>query len=495
MKDNIIDDFNLPGYVKGKSFAEASKAIDRKFKDREDSFSEDTKKELLSRLADAQEHVKMQENAKAKINKMSEGGWSDMTGMEKTGAITGMAGTALQLGNMAFGDTGVDTTGQSGRVQGANEAGMILGGAAQGASAGAALGAPGAIVGGLIGGGLGLLGAGNQNKDALEANKNAGLRENNQFTNDFAGGGYIDPNLLARLKAPQLPNFTGTSDDLHTGDPTIDYGTVSSRYTPTHTMGLSGKKSPMGVLNNNYSFTPEGVAGANNVGDLKQSGKLEPPKKDWVDKTANFLGENYDSILNTAPILNNAYQLATIDRANPISYDRLDQRYRRNIVDERALENKIQNEATNTARALAGATNGSAGALRANLLGSQLVKTNALSDAYLKATQMNHEDDRFGQQFDAQKDMINQRTSMLETNERRADDAAYENNKSMMMSALAQNIGDFGKQQMHKKLAIKATDYGWDGKYYVSKDGTRLTPEEYNKIFGIKTEKKNGESK
>lgn len=56
--EDIVKQFNLPGYIKGKSFADASKLIDNKFKDRTDKTSKETKEELLSRLAEAQEYVR-----------------------------------------------------------------------------------------------------------------------------------------------------------------------------------------------------------------------------------------------------------------------------------------------------------------------------------------------------------------------------------------------------------------------------------------------------
>jgi len=51
----------LPNYIKNKSFADASKSINDKFKDRNDTHSNTTKKELLDRLTQAQESVKAQQ--------------------------------------------------------------------------------------------------------------------------------------------------------------------------------------------------------------------------------------------------------------------------------------------------------------------------------------------------------------------------------------------------------------------------------------------------
>jgi len=55
MTTDIIKQFNLPKYIKGMVAAKASKAINDKVRDKE------TKEELLGRLAEAQEYVKMQE--------------------------------------------------------------------------------------------------------------------------------------------------------------------------------------------------------------------------------------------------------------------------------------------------------------------------------------------------------------------------------------------------------------------------------------------------
>ena len=46
MEKDTISEFNLPNYIKGKSYSDASKAINNKFKDRNDSPSLKTKEEL-----------------------------------------------------------------------------------------------------------------------------------------------------------------------------------------------------------------------------------------------------------------------------------------------------------------------------------------------------------------------------------------------------------------------------------------------------------------
>jgi len=63
--ENMTKEMNLPSYIKGKTFALASKAIDNKFKDRYDKYSSETKNTLLDRLKEAQETLKQQEQQRA----------------------------------------------------------------------------------------------------------------------------------------------------------------------------------------------------------------------------------------------------------------------------------------------------------------------------------------------------------------------------------------------------------------------------------------------
>ena len=60
---DIMSQFNLPKYLKGKSFSEASKAIADKFQDRNTPEDQATLKELQGRLRSAQEFVKAKQEA------------------------------------------------------------------------------------------------------------------------------------------------------------------------------------------------------------------------------------------------------------------------------------------------------------------------------------------------------------------------------------------------------------------------------------------------
>lgn len=60
---DLVKQFNLPTYAANKSVSDASKAIEDKFKDRQDKYAQETKNTLLDRLSQAQEYLKEQESA------------------------------------------------------------------------------------------------------------------------------------------------------------------------------------------------------------------------------------------------------------------------------------------------------------------------------------------------------------------------------------------------------------------------------------------------
>ena len=61
---DIISKFNLPSYLKGKSFSEASKIIADRFEGRNSKEDVDTLNDLQGRLQQAQDFVKAQQEAK-----------------------------------------------------------------------------------------------------------------------------------------------------------------------------------------------------------------------------------------------------------------------------------------------------------------------------------------------------------------------------------------------------------------------------------------------
>jgi hypothetical protein len=184
-----------------------------------------------------------------------------------------------------------------------------------------------------------------------------------------------------------------------------------------------------------------------------------------LSKTGEFMKDNYGNMLRYAPVAMNAYQLAKMGKPEVENLDRLRNKYNPQYMDERALTNQINAEMNNTATGLAGTSGGSLGALRNNLLGMQLNKTKALSDAYSKIADVNRNEDKTAQQFNLGVDQFNVGQSNQEKDINAANRAAYRREKSKLLGQIGTDLGDIGKETVYKKLAKEAFGYTWDGEY------------------------------
>ena len=178
---DIIKKFNLPTYVKGKTFSEASALIAKRFKDRNSPEDIATLNDLQGRLQQAQENIKAMQEARTKpqqvatvssyetgaepsgsepaSNQLDHGGSLDPSdkGVGIGGYMQAATG-AMDLANMAFGDTGIDTSGRTAAPDVPSQGAAAASGAMKGAQAGMAFGPWGAAAGGVIGGVAGLIG-------------------------------------------------------------------------------------------------------------------------------------------------------------------------------------------------------------------------------------------------------------------------------------------------------------------------------------------------
>ena len=215
----LLSQFKLPAYVAGKSFAEASQAIANKFKDRNDLTSNNTKKELLTRLSNAQEYLKSQQqpDEQEAVNnpqeesmeqQMAFGGFEDSTigkGFAKgatsgdqasgAGAVVDVLGTGVKLFDTAFGKPSQNTFGnaQSAPV---DSKGMLISSALQGAEAGSKFGLVGAGVGLITGLGAGLLGDNKAKEAAIRNSGNFAYKQNNMLSDQYAMGGKMETHQM-----------------------------------------------------------------------------------------------------------------------------------------------------------------------------------------------------------------------------------------------------------------------------------------------------------
>lgn len=253
------------------------------------------------------------------------------------------------------------------------------------------------------------------------------------------------------------------------------------------TVGLKNYLNPSGTMSLSYApsvnnLTPSGVMGQDNLESLNNNivdtnsidsyinSNVKNQRGDFIkegfNKATNFLKKDKGEFLRYAPAVTNALQLANLDKPEQERLDRLDKRYKKDYVDEKQLVNRATSDYNSVANSLKNATNGSVGALRSNLLAAHLNKTKGLSDAFLQADNINRGENRFAQQFDNQNDRVNLQQSNTEKDWNARNKAAYDNNKSKFISALGNDLGNIGLEQMRKKYPERMDLlYNYLGKY------------------------------
>tara|TARA_R110000868_G_C10973164_1_gene771429 strand:- start:80856 stop:82358 length:1503 start_codon:yes stop_codon:yes gene_type:complete len=475
MKIDLIKQFNLPTYIKNKSFAEASKLINNKFKDREDSVSSATKDALLQRLADAQEYTKMQDNLARNAEQVpdmmngeipegagqfagggSMGGYNDkfaydpeLQNMMKTnegiksavGHAIPVAGLFQQvekggkaLGQAIGGDTGGDIaggildpfTGQMETFKNENSTNF---------EKGASLALP--FLSGII------ASKGRKRGETIAENKNA-LVANSQYNNDFAKGGYTNQYVGG-----------GSLDDIF-------------KVTSQAQNQLGSASNNIGNSWLTQRTRPDAVKDITAV-DQTKLGKQIGGVTDW-------LGQNYGNIASYAPLVGNAIQLSKLKKPNTERGSRLTNTYTPQRFDTNSLINRINQNDINSA--LTESSGGNLGALRSNILAANLNKTTAISDGMIKGDQINRDENRFKFQSDLNRDNTNVRLDESYIDRKARDKGAYNTAKSKLTTAMYEDIGKVGQDVVNKKLVRDTFGYTWDGKYYVGKDGKKYSPKE-----------------
>lgn len=317
----VANNLSLPKSWIGKTMADYSKKIDKQFQGREDSISTATKQRMLDRGANEQEQIKAEQEALAQAQtanseqapedmmngqvpegseeyaepmQMEKGGIvpeDPMTGMEIASGVAGAAGTALQLGQTAFGKAQQDVTGAeaSGRVSGV---GMIGGSAIAGAAAGSKFG----YLGAAIGGGLGLIGGiaglGKERKaEALNTQRFA-VNTNKSFSDNYAAEG----GLLEQYK--DTNNMAVDPVDPKKGKIKNADGSYSMRTTTTtSTPGIKGYT----IKGNEGSPAVLGTKGINSI-DVDRNKAFASARKSG-ESTFMYKGKSYTTEMSgTKPI-------------------------------------------------------------------------------------------------------------------------------------------------------------------------------------------------
>lgn len=479
LNKDIIGQYGLPKSLTNKTVADATKIIDKKFKDRKDKISTSTRDNMLSKIAEAQEAMKPQEDPQ---EQMFMGGELDSTeGMDPyLSAGTKMLPSLLSGDKEQMINSGVET-------------GLGL--------AGTAIGGPvGGMIGSTVGKAVSPLISKFLNKDKeQEAVRQNAIKNSSTFTNDFAYGGkmyakggildslgpvpladdLIKPTTLEEIQAYQLKNNIakqsdkgfGTFGPKTTAQFKLDKKNWSPEIPDTSSL-ISGnrwdKEVNPGILDNKIiDSTIDPLEYSLNKDTLKDPYKL--PKANL-----SKLGDTLGQAARYAPIAMNAYQLSQLEKPQYERLNRLDARFKPEYVDERSLQNIAGNEYDNTVNAIT-QMGGSTGATRNAIVGAGLNKTKALGDAYMNASGQNRQMNVTGQQFNLGIDQanLNQANQELDINDR--NQAAYRNAKREYLTGIGEGIGDVGKEEIYKKIAKNTTGYRYDGTYVKSPDGNVVT--------------------
>lgn len=489
---DIIAKFNLPSYIKGKSFSEASALIAKKFKDRNSREDVDTLNELQGRLQQAQEFVKAEKEAMSKPqNQFKKGGTIEESSSYKfggfkesqfgaglqegasseelSGSITaGIGGVAAlaDMGNQAFGSTGIDTSGATAPPDVPSQGASAATGAMKGAAAGKAFGPWGQAVGAVVGGASGLVGGKRAQDDANEAAFNYEVGQHNSASNSYKSGGnmYFGGGQISDLfNSGILDSITSKEnnfpDNNSLKDRIVNNFQLESLGVDDDSLDAIESDSQLADLSrfsNSFDSPTAGQSFVDASSDTSNDVKKTDPDKKF----------NPAESLRYAPSAMNLVQLASLKPHNTIGADRLGNQYNEQYVDEKGLQNTVQNSVNNNRNAILSSSGGDAGAARANLLASQLQGSKALSQAYQQAGAENRQENRAGQQFDLNVDTANIQQSNRAQNLNLEQEAAYRTNKSRLMAQLGQDLGGIGREELFKKYPeLMGLSYDWKGRH------------------------------
>ena len=215
------------------------------------------------------------------------------------------------------------------------------------------------------------------------------------------------------------------------------------------TMGI-GKEDNFGGINNAVGSKSSIFSGNDTNEDVNKS------------RASKF---NPGELLRYAAPASTAYQLANLKKPKDVSLGRLTDKYNEQFVDEKAMQNVVEGQAANTRSALQNASGGSAAALRANLLGSQVQSQSAMSQAYNQAAAENRNERRQGQQFNSAVNQANMQQADKEKEMNLAMQAGYDTNKSRLMAQLGADFSGIGQEELFKRFPeLAGLGYDYKGR-------------------------------
>lgn len=457
-QENLTERFKLPSYTKGKSFAEASKLIQSKFKGREDSTSKSTMEALLGRLKEAQEYLNNKN--KPAPTPLQPGqdqfvlgglleGEGGVGGPKLDAAMGGVSGAAVgQLGEQiagALGNTNADV-------------GRTVAGGAQLAT-GILSGNPMDIATGgfnFVKGGIDALNHKASNAQ-LKLEKDAAQKGANQLTSDFAKGGnlntFVDggtPNLAGGINWDVIKKYSELNNPTINLDPMLPGPTATGQKTEIVPTTVLPKTTTNSSILPSNGAAPRGRATNTNGGKFN-------------------IKEGINDLLRSAPTLMTANQLRNLEKPADYQAPKMTDKYKPAQYDEAAGEARVKNLYGNIAESAANATGGSRAALLNALRAGQLAKHTASADEANKAKQFNTEQEAKGQQFNSNINKINLGQLNLQDDINARNLGAFESQKGTLQAALAKSLEGQGTESTNKDRVKNLFDYDWLGEYLQGK--------------------------
>ena len=441
----FIDALGLPSYIKGKTFAEASKEIAKRFKDRVDNASTSTQGAFLDRLVNAQETAKLEQAAKDAG--MSVEAYMAAQAQAEVEAATAQAEQeAAQVGEQVgqevaqspeggeFADGGLLTdatvtdAGKGATANAAISGGLDMisgimqdqqsdkevrdeisvgGNAAKYAAMGAAAGSVVPGIGTAIGAGVGMLaGAGS----AIGSNSKIAGEKQAKFRSD-QGEKILNDGYQAA--------YGGKMRTYEDGDPLVMGNKLGSTFS----------------LEDQYNST----FGADIEADL--GGGDEEDLRSGASK-GFALGALGTSL---APFVGNLIEGASLKQDDPMKYARVGRTYRPEFADEQKRLNVVDESFAGAQDAIAAGSAGDVGAYRANLLGSSINKSKARQAAFAEINDINRAERKALNEDAAVAAREEVMLSNREMMEERQDKAAYDAARAAYRTAAYEGLGKIGE--------------------------------------------------
>lgn len=528
INEDLAKQFNLPFSIRGKTFADASKIIEKPFIDKSSTPDKLTLKEHLDRLRDAQEDLKSQEQQRASqmaqemtqnqvfdntevpegmeefvegqpqdqmmqtqdqpqtqskyggfVNKYAEGGVLDF--LKSTSGQTAIGGAAGALGSFASGDTskGFNDIAKTGLSIGAN----------------ALLPGSGALVAPLYDAIAPMF----TSEDTSIAT-NAGKAVNNQFSDKMKYGGFVNElkkdsgykvtgnpiigkfdgmstldEFYDNVRSPASNQFGDTFPNGIYNTPNLNYDTnVNSDYKPSanslNAVDIKKYQYPVATPIDNMSLKKS----------LDKSGTVQ--NNDLQSKTPN---NTYANMLRYAPIAANVAQGLMMTKPETVVANQLTNRYKPNYLDENTMLNQVKEQSANTAESLTNAAGGSDSALRAGLLANNIGSMRGRSEAYSKMREYNNAQDEKGQTFDLGIDQANINLREAARDNNAQNQANYRTKQSQIIGQTGTDLGNIGKESLDREKVKEITGYDTNGKYVVAEDngGKYITDKDGKKVY------------